>query len=541
MTAATASRWARIPLLGNAGYPLAQKELRAMIRRGRFFWAQFMYMAVLAVGVVILIVAELGDSNDPERVSNFVFGGFFLMQTVLVYLIFPAFAATSISGERMEKSFDLVLTTDLTPAEIVWGKFIGVFGSCCYFLIVTLPILTVTVLFGGKSVWEAVEGYGYLVLQAALITIYGVFVSASSHSNIRSILGCYVMAFIFGGLSLTLFSAVFDQTSSISLIQMLSQEPVEVGLTVVSIASYATVAVFGLCFLAAVQRLTPPEANRGMPIRIFMLILLGAGVLVAQYVATLIVASTAAMNGGDDRLALLMAMGIPLLVVTTLCALFFAGSPINTPLRVARGALKAPWLYRGLWLFLQGGIRSWAYALLLLVVVVLGLNYLSEFLGLESLVAKDLRARWMPAETVGAIASDVLSALFAALAAYVSLAFLLAVFEITGVLNLAIVIGCAVLANCYPATFHAMHHPPEWFHAYPVSIFMGLFDYFGRQFELPGGLERVILVHWGAAAFMATAGAWLCHSRGLAIFQLWHPTLGRMRRDEEQHEPALEN
>ena len=64
MSAISPSRWERIPLVGNAGYPIALKELRAMIRRGRYFWAQFLYMAVLAVGVVILIVSGLDQNRS---------------------------------------------------------------------------------------------------------------------------------------------------------------------------------------------------------------------------------------------------------------------------------------------------------------------------------------------------------------------------------------------------------------------------------------------------------------------------------------------
>ena len=48
--AMSGSRWTRLPLVGNLGYPIALKEVRSLIRGGRYFWAQFFYLAVLAVG-----------------------------------------------------------------------------------------------------------------------------------------------------------------------------------------------------------------------------------------------------------------------------------------------------------------------------------------------------------------------------------------------------------------------------------------------------------------------------------------------------------
>ena len=180
--------WGRLPLFGNLGLPIARKEVRSLMRRNRFFWAQFVYLIVLGIGVVSIIWSKESVSESPEIIGQNLFYGFFVIQNFLVLLIFPAFAATAISSERVEKSYDLLITTDLRPVEIVWGKFIGIFGNGCYLLLVTMPLLATCILFGGVRPGLVFENYGVLMAEAALITAYGLCISCACRSNIRATL-----------------------------------------------------------------------------------------------------------------------------------------------------------------------------------------------------------------------------------------------------------------------------------------------------------------------------------------------------------------
>ena len=101
--------WKRLPLIGNLGLPIALKEVRSLMRRNRFFWSQFLYLIVLGVGVVSILFSQQGGS--AETMGRDVFNSFFIIQNFLVLLVFPAFAATAISSERTEHSFDLLMTT----------------------------------------------------------------------------------------------------------------------------------------------------------------------------------------------------------------------------------------------------------------------------------------------------------------------------------------------------------------------------------------------------------------------------------------------
>ena len=225
MSVASPSFWRRLPIFGNLGYPIARKEVRSLLRRNRFFWAQFVYLIVLGFAVVSIVWTSSTEHQSQQNVSRQLFYVFFSLQHFLVLLIFPAFAATSISGERVEKSFDLLITTDLRPTEIVWGKFFGIFGNCCFFLLVTLPLLGTIILFGGVEPILVLENYAVLMLEAATLSIYGLVVSASSPSNIRAILGTYTLVFLIGFLTFFAIVNEFTEVSSpmISVSSILEQ------------------------------------------------------------------------------------------------------------------------------------------------------------------------------------------------------------------------------------------------------------------------------------------------------------------------------
>ena len=522
MPAIQTTRLSRIPMVGNLGYPIALKEVRSLIRRGKYFWAQFFYLAVLAVGVVVIITLQMDQSTAPEEVSATVFTGFFIIQTFLVYLVFPAFAATSISGERVEKCFDLVITTDLKPAEIVWGKFIGVFGGCCYFLLVTLPILGTCILFGGKSVWDALESYAALLVQAALLTIYGIFVSTASHSNIRAILGTYALAFLFGGGAIGGTLALFDEMGTVSMQQVAATlSPVWVE-TITLTTIYAVITVFGLCFLGAVQRLMSPESNRAMPLRIFIFLATVVGVGLYFYIVELFL-GTGQIKGWQDSMRVLTSIGIPCMVTCFLCALIFAASDVYTPLRVVREAGRRPWLYRLLWPFLPGGTRGFCYALLLMVVLMGSLELLGAWVfDLEQFTVEGLPG--LASDNMLIVARLTWGPLFAGFFCYASLAFLLSALDVQGVLNLAIVVGCAILASCYATTFYAMELNPQWIHLYPLSLLVSLIEYY--RAPAGGGVSQLmtcIYTHLGLGMAAFLGACFTMWRRKIPILRLERP------------------
>ncbi len=295
--------------------PILLKELRAAFRRKRFFWLQTGLLALVALIVIITMLALTETyGRDPSEIGRRTFLIFASLEVGLIFFIFPAFACTSITDERTNKSIDLLLTTNLSPSRIVLGKTLASFVYGLQFIIATLPLVALTFLYGGVTPGQIVLTYGVMVLLAALITIHALSVSSAAPSTLRAVLSTYIGLFLIVlPLSLPLLT-----TAPIALIQEGKWSDSSNGV----LSGILAVHVFGplqkdegllkirdairnldpvmtflywgghalfyastmsLFFLIARHRLAPGATNRATPLRIWFLVTFGlflAGTLV---------------------------------------------------------------------------------------------------------------------------------------------------------------------------------------------------------------------------------------------------------------------
>jgi ABC-type Na+ efflux pump permease subunit len=130
---------------------------------------------------------------------------------VIVNLVFPAFSCTTIITEKTEKAFDLLLTTTVQPWEIVWGKLLSSLAYIYIFLISTLPLLAITLLFGGVEPEYMFWAYFILFVQTLFISIYALYASASHTSVNRAIGSTYALVMLMNiPLGLGLFTLLYE-------------------------------------------------------------------------------------------------------------------------------------------------------------------------------------------------------------------------------------------------------------------------------------------------------------------------------------------
>ena len=73
------------------------------------------------------------------------------LEFLMLSLIMPAMTAGSISGERERQTLDLMLTTCMTPADIVLGKLEAALGTMFLMVVSSLPILAMVFVYGGVT------------------------------------------------------------------------------------------------------------------------------------------------------------------------------------------------------------------------------------------------------------------------------------------------------------------------------------------------------------------------------------------------------
>ena len=105
---------------------------------------------------------------------------------LLILLISPLLTAGSISGERESGTFDLLMTTRLTPGHIIVEKTLSAALSAGAIAISTWPALLLPLLFGGVGIGEAAVLLLLMLPGAFLMLCIGMFSSAASYGSVRS-------------------------------------------------------------------------------------------------------------------------------------------------------------------------------------------------------------------------------------------------------------------------------------------------------------------------------------------------------------------
>jgi len=126
---------------------------------------------------------------QPAR-SEQVFVILSLLQMTVAAFLMPAFAAGTISGERERRTLAVLLTTPLSPADILLGKILSSSTILVLLLIVTLPLYSLVFLFGGAVPQEVLAVFAFqlytIVLISALSVIWSTLALRSGWSTVMS-------------------------------------------------------------------------------------------------------------------------------------------------------------------------------------------------------------------------------------------------------------------------------------------------------------------------------------------------------------------
>lgn len=209
--------------------PVLVKELRGRVRGARAFVLLTIYLVVLS-GMVLLVYMSmvrsgLTDLNIGQQIGQalfFLIGGVALAQ---VCLITPLLTAGSISGEKERQSYDLLVSSLLSPWQIVWGKLGAALAYAGLLVLGTIPLISVAFLFGGVSLSEVVVALVALLATALVCACVGLCWSSIAGSSMVAnalslgtvllvLLGIPLML-VFGGV---IFSSSFTRWSNIPLV-----------------------------------------------------------------------------------------------------------------------------------------------------------------------------------------------------------------------------------------------------------------------------------------------------------------------------------
>ena len=207
--------------------PLFKWELVRLARRGQDARARFILAASLLAALTLFTVywfphvpvadlftgtSQVTTIQESASFANNFALTFVLTQLAVLCLLTPAYAAGGIAEEKEKKTFPFLLVTALTPREIVFGKFLGRLVFLLGVMLAGLPVLALTLLYGGVSVRFLLVSYFITGSTITLLAAIGVASAAYSETFRGALFRSYGLAalHVCAGCGMTPFLSPFS-------------------------------------------------------------------------------------------------------------------------------------------------------------------------------------------------------------------------------------------------------------------------------------------------------------------------------------------
>lgn len=181
--------------------PIVKKDLQVTARSMRLSWGLFAYEAVLTMTFLLALAVIQQESTSIYTSGNiysyliYLFPVLSIAQVCIVALIVPVITAPSISGEKERQTFDIMLTTCMSPFSIVLGKVASAVLRILFFVVAGMPIMALAFVAGGLS-WSYLL---YFVLAIILLSVLsgsiGILCSALCRRSNAAVVLSYVFYF----------------------------------------------------------------------------------------------------------------------------------------------------------------------------------------------------------------------------------------------------------------------------------------------------------------------------------------------------------
>lgn len=260
--------------------PILLKELRATFRTA--LYARFLYLVTGLLALIVLVAGAMSGQGEvaPADTGRILFHTYFTLVMIVICLVAPSYAATSITTERETRTYESLLLSGLGGGRIVWGKFVAYYGSISLVVTALAPVIGVVFLFGGISPLAVVVSFGWVLLVLSTAIALGIAVSSRLETTRMAIVassglfmpGALIATSLVGVMGADLSGAWSDSFDGpFWFAQLLANHVDEIG--VWGLVVFVPLAFFGSAtwyFLAsAVAGVRHPGEDRSTPLKVW--------------------------------------------------------------------------------------------------------------------------------------------------------------------------------------------------------------------------------------------------------------------------------
>jgi hypothetical protein len=339
--------------------PVLVKEVRQAVR-GKSFRGSFILVLTIAAVVSTGVLSGL-DVDDPKELASSGTTLFFALHAVFLFcalVVVPVQANRSMASERDERTFDALIISGLSPAQIVFGKWLSAGVTQLIFLLALLPFFATAATLYGLDLLMAFVLTLFACFLGLTLSLLGILAATLSHS--KAMASLLMMVFLAAcGFAMIMMIGTISSITRFGFGGFGSSDEFLVIMGLMSAASFFT--LFWLHGLA-VATLSHPEENGMLRVRWAALscaLFLGLAPLILLSVVPVTPArflfQLSAMS-----LMVLGVLNVPLLTESV-------GMRVRCRHELQSGRWRRPLA----WLFLPGGGTAYVLFLLQILIVVL--------------------------------------------------------------------------------------------------------------------------------------------------------------------------
>ena len=184
--------------------PVLRNESKIAVRSIKFTLMIFAYIAVLSIAVMIYynsVNEEIFSNGLYLESSKLFYVVMALGQAVLLLFIVPALSSTAICSEREKQTLDILLSSKLTPLQIIIGKVSASSLRVIILIISTMPLYAIGAIIGVVKISNILALIIFFIVNTIFVSSIGVFVSTYiKTSKVSTALSYALVLFIYIGI-----------------------------------------------------------------------------------------------------------------------------------------------------------------------------------------------------------------------------------------------------------------------------------------------------------------------------------------------------
>ncbi|HEY9509488.1 MAG TPA: hypothetical protein VIV82_06460 [Verrucomicrobiae bacterium] len=259
--------------------PVVIKELRQSVRSWAVTGMLLLFLAVLFCTAITFLVRQSFELGADQRLGSTIFQIFTGILTGASLLFIPLYVGIRLAAERQDANLDLLYISTLTPERIIRGKFLCGAYLIVLFFSACMPFMAFTNLLRGVDLPTVALILMYLFIVVCVAIQVAIFLACLPISRLFKILIALIsfvmLVPIIGGLIANFFMMMNSGVGS-----MMGGGRFW---TSFAVGAFWVLAAVGLLYFLSVALISPPSANRALPVRIYLTIVWVLGGLAAGF------------------------------------------------------------------------------------------------------------------------------------------------------------------------------------------------------------------------------------------------------------------